>query len=74
MNLRQAVTIIAKAQIATGAEWELGEAWEMWPEVGEHDWERIQAEARRLIEKLRPPRQAIEAAEMYLEARASNLI
>ena len=44
--------------------------WDMYPEIGEHDWLAIQAEIDRLTEM--PPSDVFSAAYALLEARADH--
>lgn len=66
----EAIEIIARHAVARSVESLAEEGWDFYPEIGEHDWERIVAKAQ----ELRPWPEAAEFKEAYklLEARAET--
>ena len=69
-RLREAVQTVAKDAIHLLVRRGLEDAWEDYPEVGQHDWERIEKQIAQWVSA--PDSEALTAAMEYLEGRAEK--
>jgi len=69
-RLAQAIDIAARHAIAYFSEREIGDAWGLYPEIGENDWETIQERVIQLAPY--PDRATYQAAYDYLTERADK--
>lgn len=46
--------------------------WGDYPEIGEHDWERVEAEVERIIDRLSGQAEKYESAYRFLASRANG--
>jgi hypothetical protein len=68
MRADHAIRIVAKGILENLAE-DVADGWGLYPEIGEHDWERVVAE----VERLAPPVGGFAEAYALLESRAEKL-
>ena len=66
MTEDEAIETVARAVLAESID-DL-DAWDSWPEVGEHDWERIVNKVEELAPEVEPKR--LDEAMALLKARA----
>ena len=64
----QAIATIARQIVSSQFE----DEWEDWPLIGEHDWEVLLNQVRRVRVELRPPPEAVAEAYRLLADRASK--
>lgn len=70
MTTKQAISIIAREAIARGAEEIRSGGWELFPEIGENDWEAV-CDRMQELAKWADPEKFREAYHL-LEARAQR--
>lgn len=64
---------VAAATVAAALEdGEVAGRWETWPEVGEHDWRRVEAQVQTIVNRLAVPEGELLAAYRALAARADH--
>ena len=68
-RVQEAVDIVARHALAIASQ--TAELLDF-PEIGEHDWERVEAEIDRLVKRLAPTLDEFEAAYEYLASRAEH--
>lgn len=66
----RAIEAVAAHVIATSVQRDLGERWEDYPEIGEHDWERVAEQVEEMLPRVSPTR--FREAYARLEARADQ--
>jgi len=72
-RVNEATDIIARRAVASLIDQELGDLWgDEYPEIGEHDWTRIEERIEAIADMLRPDPTEYEAAYEYFEARADD--
>jgi hypothetical protein len=71
MMTSTAIYIVAQAFVSRAIEDALGEGWELYPEIGENDWEAV-AECVRRLTPLPPLTDDFIAAYAHLEARVDT--
>lgn len=73
LDVEHAVTIVANMVVASGDHLYPERAWEMYPEIGEADWHRVDRRVKEITEGLRPEKENYAAAYDYLTKRAETL-
>lgn len=68
MILELARNVMARHLVANAIRAE----WDMYPEIGEYDWEKIVKEADRLAENFRPPLRSFHEAYQMLADQARD--
>lgn len=72
MTVQGAVRVVARHVIASAVENQYGEMWEMYPDIGEHDWDRVCEEVEVILnESIRGPSREFDMAYGLLDLRAS---
>ena len=69
-----AIDVVASAVMANIVEAEMGESWELYPEIGEHDWLAVQERAVARAKQIHPGSEQFRAAYEHLEGRAETEI
>lgn len=70
MTPKQAIKIVAREAIARGAEQMRNDGWELFPELGENDWEAVCDQMREIAKW--PHHDEFGEAYHLLEARAEQ--
>ena len=68
INTPDAVTVIARHFIHGAIEHELDNGWELYPEIGQHDWESVEARVKTIV-KDAPTQEQFRIAYEHLESR-----
>ena len=66
------IEVVASAVVANLVEAEIGELWELYPEIGEHDWLAVQERATARAKEIHPGSAPFLAAYAQLEGRAET--
>jgi hypothetical protein len=67
----EAIAVITRHFMHGAIEHEAENGWELYPEISENDWVRVQGAAQSLLGEL-PTREEFECAYQHLEARAQE--
>jgi hypothetical protein len=70
MTVDEAIDIVARRALAYAADDIADEAWDMYPEIGEFDWEAVAGRVRALAPH--PPHETYLEAYAFLKARAEH--
>jgi len=70
--LDDAIETVARRLVASTAEHHAGEEWENHPDIGQHDWERIESRASMITSELDVPQDKYERAYQFLADRAER--
>jgi hypothetical protein len=46
--------------------------WELYPEIGEYDWEKVEGEIKRILDNIEPGTEEFKAAYEFLEGRTED--
>jgi hypothetical protein len=66
-----AIDVVAHEVVARGDHKD-DDAWGLYPEIGEQDWNRVMTRCDRIAEQLAPDRATYKAAYEHLESRAGE--
>lgn len=69
-EVEAAIDTVARQVIARLVDWHIGDEWEHFPDIGEHDWQRVQTRCLALADFGDPDEYA--AAYALLDSRAEH--
>lgn len=73
MSVRGAIRRVARHVIASAVESQYGEMWEVYPDIGHDDWDRVCEQVERILtDTIRVPSREFDAAYGLLDLRASG--